>query len=164
MPWNTTNPRRKCGCRGILSEAEVPISTTSAPSSKVHRELTILFVFGLCFRRLHTLDDLPRLRVLDVLLGLALQELLRDLLQVLLATISRKNGRLCDVLELFLLIIELLVKDLSLGRVGIDVDVIPSCCRLPCVELELLDLIGVSGMAKKVVSCEERLVHGKNAA
>ena len=107
--------------------------------------LTILRVLRSRLRALATLDDLPRPRVLDVVLRLALQQLFRRRLEVLLAAVFREDANFGGVTELFFLLLELLMEELALGGVRVEVEVVAAGGGLGCEELELLDCGGVAG-------------------
>ena len=107
--------------------------------------LTILRVLRPCLRALAALDDLPGPRVLDVVLRLALQQLFRRGLEVLLAAVFREDADFRGVSELFFLLLELLVKELALGGVRVEVEIVTAGGSLSGKELQLLDCWGVTG-------------------
>jgi len=49
------------------------------------------------------------------------------------------------------------MKDRSLGRIGVEMNVVSSSCRVPSEELKLLDVGSVSRVSKEVVSGELHL-------
>ena len=107
--------------------------------------LTILRVLRPCLCPLAALDDLPRPRVLDVVLRLTLQQLFRRGLEVLLAAVFRQDADFRGVAELFFLLLELLVEELALGGIRVEVEIVTAGGGLGCKELQLLDSGGVTG-------------------
>lgn len=76
---------------------------------------------------------------------------------MLLTTIFGEHADFRRVTEFFFLLPIRFMEELALGWVGIQVNVIPTSCRLPRKELQLLHFWCLAGITQKVVPSKLRL-------